>query len=197
MKVNKENNRRVMLLGIANTILILVITLLHINNNEPGTISYFVLHACTEITYILLLVYLINILQYANEKISVQTPFNIYLGLAFIKLLLGFLYTSNAGELAMGIGMLSMCLTIYLIISSFKIANEKIATAYKLFSLVLLLNMLTKIAIPFIVVISARMFPSRYFYLMDIMEVGTILYIIRSCGDLLKTNEVNVVNPDI
>jgi len=186
-----------MLLGIANIILILAITLLRINNIELDTISYFVLHTCTEITYILLLVYLINILQYANEKISVQTPFNIYLGLAFIKFILGFLYTSNAGGVTMAIAMLNICIVVYLIICSFKIENEKVASGYKLFCIVLLLNMLVKIAIPFVVTISPNMLPSRYLGVMDIIEVGAILYIIRSCSNLLRTNEISTVNSDI
>jgi len=186
-----------MLLGIANIILILAITLLRINNIELDTISYFVLHTCTEITYILLLVYLINILQYANEKISVQTPFNIYLGLAFIKFILGFLYTSNAGDVTMAIAMLNICIVVYLIICSFKIENEKVALGYKLFCIVLLLNMLVKIAIPFVVTISPNMLPSRYLGVMDIIEVGAILYIIRSCSNLLRTNEISTVNSDI
>lgn len=185
------------LLGIANIALILVITIFHINNIMLDTVSYFVLHGCAEVTYILLLVYLVNILQYANEKISVQTPFNIYLGLAFIKLILSLLYTSSASDLAMGLSMLSICLTIYLIISSFKIVNEKIAVAYKLFSLTLLLNMSIKIAIPFIITISPRMLPSRYFGFLDIIEAGAILYIIRCSGGLLKPNEVSTVSSDI
>lgn len=186
-----------MLLGIANIALILVITIFHINNIVLDTVSYFVLHGCAEITYILLLIYLVNILQYANEKISVQTPFNVYLGLAFTKLILSFLYTSSAGDLAMGIGMLSICLTIYLIVSSFKITNVKIAMAYKLFSIALLLNMSIKIAIPFIVIISPRVLPSRYFGFMDIIEASAILCIIRCSGGLLAPNKVSPVNPGI
>jgi hypothetical protein len=197
MKVNKENNKRLVLVATANISLTFLVTIINISQISLDPISYYTLHIFTEVTYISLLVYLISILQYSNEKISIQTPFSIYLGLEFIKFILGILYTPSMGTLTSGLGLFNMCIIIYLLIAVFKIEHEKLAFPFRLFAITLVLTMVVKIILPFTIKISPHMLPSRYFGFMDILQISAILYIICSVGSLLKNADPSTANPDI
>jgi len=99
MKVTAKNNRLIFGLLITNTICTFIIALLSINNVFPDVISWIILHATAGLCYIITISYLIGILQFAGEAITIQTPFSIFLGTQIIAAFASVLSARQQGQI--------------------------------------------------------------------------------------------------
>src|SRR5258708_23160884 len=86
MKIKKGRNKLMVLLAIINSLLTIGIFTLGISG-QLNNIYYFIINVFIQIGYIILILYMIGILQFINEPISVQTPFSLFLGLVVISFL--------------------------------------------------------------------------------------------------------------
>ena len=192
MKVTKENNRLMIIANILTIILTILLVLIRVSETRLDAKSGFVMRVAIEAGYILTLLYLVNILQFFDEKTAFRTPFELYIGFEVIKFILSMLKFSDLSSsqtyiYVMGIGLLNFCISLYLIISLFKIKHPVLAQPYRLFGISLILILLTKFGLPLIFMNLHILPPSAYFGVIDCIPLLAIFYIIRKTGTLLDT----------
>jgi hypothetical protein len=188
MIINKRRNKWMMAIVIVNILLTITLFLLNFNRVPLNWLFYDFLQAMTEITYILIILYLVSVLQLANESIAVQTPFNIFLGVAIIAFISGF-FPSRQQNLIMiisVIGILNIIMTFYILVVTFKIKNKDLLPAFKIFSITQVLVMLLKISIPFVwVITTSQQTPiSKYLGLISLLPVLIVFYIISKTQNI-------------
>src|ERR1700761_2369541 len=102
MKVTPGNNRRMVSISIISILILFILTLIRLWGFVPDIFTYYVLHIAAEITYLAMLWYVISILQFAGETVSIQSPFSILLGLELVYFLMS--YTKMLGSLNVSMG---------------------------------------------------------------------------------------------
>lgn len=159
-----------------------------------NNVFYDVIYCAAQITYIIALVYVIELLKFAGESKAISLAFYIFTGALVITSTIGFasfppnimevlLYTVN------GIVLLS---TICVIIASFFVKNPLIANSFRIFAAIQILM----VALIFgITPVLAHINPaayfsiSRYFHFGGLITIAAINYIISSSGNLISANK--------
>jgi hypothetical protein len=198
MKISKQRNHLMVWLTIINIILKLAIFLLHINRIQLDlSLSYFI-DGVIEITYILMLLYLIGILQSVGETIAVQTPFSLFLGIEVMIFISGFISSRSQSMVMMltAIGVVKIIAIFYIAIIVFKVKNQQISVAFKIYGLSLILVFIVKMSMPFLFVMTNHaVSPTlKYLGLTDIIPLIAMLFIIDKAGEYLDSYQIAIVD---
>ena len=150
-----------------------------------------ILYISIGVIFILLLMYLISILQFANENFKVQNPFSILLGLGIISLLSELFFPRQTGDLTMGISIINVVLVVYVLIATFKIKSPILAHPFKILGFVWSISTLTKLSLLF----SKTTFLTRDQLVLcaDLINVTPLLaiyYVIRQTEHILNKTVV-------
>jgi len=193
MKVTAKNNRLIFGLLITNTICTFIIALLSINNVFPDVISWIILHATAGLCYIITISYLIGILQFAGEAITIQTPFSIFLGTQIIAAFASVLSARQQGQIMLteSLAMINIVVVFYIILVTFRIKAKQISTPYKIYGLSLVLEILLKFSFVFL---RMPIMPERFIGVADFMPLFAIFYIVNRTGKLLNEHVQPVIN---
>ncbi|MBS1526582.1 MAG: hypothetical protein JST19_13080 [Bacteroidetes bacterium] len=195
MKVTPANNRRMVMISIANISLLFLLTLARINAVGLDTVADYGLHMIDEISYLTMLWYLVSIIQFTGESISVQTPFSIFLGLQLVNYICSF--TALFGMLIEGLGILMGVITIYVAVYAFHVKHKMIKSGFRILGVALFGSILLKFSLAFLPITSGRHHPSPGVFIgfIDLIPVLAILYIILQVNNLLKTTSQISTNP--
>ena len=191
MKVNQKNNRFIKKLAIIAIILAVVNLILDMGVGANFLSDIFVF--LTGISIAVFLTYIISILQFANESISIQTPFSSFLGLEVITLLSNILPIVGLKpiDLSPASGVLTIILTCYMMLMCFKVKNIKFSRPFKFLGILLLTLIVLKLLILFLFPIIALNLSLPV--LSTIVFLAAMLNIINKTGEILDI-EVPVVN---
>lgn len=197
MKVTRDNNQRMIGVNILNIFLFLVLLAIwiyriHINHGVQYGLS-----VISEATYTVLIFYLINILQFAGEKILVQTPFSIYLGLQLISFISSFFSRIGLDLFSIGLGVLNFLVIIFIVISAFKVKNEKLSFSFKTLGLCIVLPVILRVGLPLIPSFSELVYKAAkqgvsligYINLSEMIPLFAILYTLIQTGKILTERE--------
>jgi hypothetical protein len=190
MNVSKETNRRMKKVNIAGIISLLIFSFVKINSDP---LLYSLLDIITGVISIYLLLYLISILQFAHESVSVQNPFSIFLGLEVVRLV-GIFFAESAASLLSGIGIIELIIMIYILIATFKIKSDKFARPFQIFGILLILTTAAKICLVFGFMGRGNELISLYINLMGMLPLLAIFYIIRQTGKYLQNIQTTVIS---
>ena len=171
--------------NVVSIVLLLILSLIRFMGIRMDAITYYILHTAAEVTYLAPLWYLISILQYAGENISIQSPFSIFLGLELVNFLTSLFFTNILATLRMGIGVLTGILTIYMAINAFRVKNGNLAGPFKVLGIAFLLALLLKFSLGFIQVLPGRPLPSGFIGIMEQVPLFAILYLVYRTGKYL------------
>lgn len=198
MKINKQRNHLMVWLTIINITLKIGITLLHINRIQLDlSLSYFI-DCVIEITYILMLFYLIGILQFVGETIAIQTPFSLFVGIEVVIFISGFISSRSQSMLMMffAIGAVKIIAIIYIAIIVFKIRNQQILVAFKIYGLSLILIFIVKTSMPFLFVMTNHaVLPTlKYLGLTDVIPLIALLFIMDKTGEYIDSHQIAAID---
>jgi hypothetical protein len=198
MKISKERNQLMAWLAIINIILTLAIFLLHMNRVQLDLPFYYFIRGATEITYVLMILYLIGILQSVGETMAVQTPFLLFLGIEVVIFISGFISSRSQSMLMMftAIGAVKIITVIYIAIMAFKIKNQWFSTAFKTYGLALILVFIIKMSAPVLFVMTNHGTPPalKYLGLTDIIPLIAMLFIIDKAGEYLDGYQIAILD---
>jgi len=155
--------------------------------------TYYFLHIGQELTYLAMLWYVISILQFAHEPISIQTPFSILLGLELVYFLIS--YTNLRGTLNLSMGVVMSIVFIYATINAFRVKNKELRNSFRVLGIAFSFTILLKFSLGFFVISPHGPLPSRYLSLFDEIPLLAILYLIIQTGKLLKEETQSVNEP--
>ena len=181
MIVNQTGNRKMIRNNRGLILLVLVCWFIVSVNGTEDHLMFFIFNLVTALAYILLTRYLIDLLQFHQEPISVQTPFSIFLGLQIVIFIGQFFSYEN-----MGSSILVAILAIYMLSSSFKIKSKVLLKPMILFGLSLILRLLIGIGIYLLAAREGRSIPVQFSGLGQIVPLFVILYILTQNGKYLK-----------
>jgi hypothetical protein len=190
MNVNKETNRRMKKVSIAGIISMFIFSFVKINSDP---LLYSLLDIVAGVISIYLLLYLISILQFAHEAVSVQNPFSIFLGLEVVRLI-GLFFAESAASLLSGIGIIELIIMIYILIATFKIKSDKFARPFRIFGVLLMLTTAAKILLLFGFMLRNNGPISLYINLMTMLPLLAIFYIIHQTGKYLQNIQTTVIS---
>jgi len=173
------------------SVICIVLLLLSLIDYSSNLFLYALLYIITTIINIFLILYLISILQFAKESFAIQTPFSIFLGLEIIGFLSQMFFSHSTGTLTEGIGILNFVIIIYVLIATFRVQSKKLAEAFGIFGIALLLNIILKFGLTFIIVIPGKPFQSRFIGIINLIPLLAILHIIYQTGKVLKNAETD------
>ena len=180
--------KRISIVGIILMIISSFVTI----NSDP--LFYYLLHIGAGIIYIYLLSYLISILQFSNENISVQNPFSIFLGLEVVRFIGEVFFVRSAAGLLSGMGILELIMLVYIAISTFKIKSESLAWPFRLLGILLVLTSVTKFFILFSFSSRQTNIFSMYISLVNSVPLMAMFYIVFQTGNIIKNTELGEVN---
>jgi len=152
----------------------------------------FILQAINAFIYILLSWYLISVLQFAGESISIQNPFSILLGINILSFISTFWAISN---LALPFSVLFILLSIYIFFIAFQIKDPRFSKAFKLYGLALIVVISMKAFLSFEIV--QLQFDERPMYLSfitlaNVLPLYAILSITRKVITALHESSIPV-----
>jgi hypothetical protein len=192
MKLNLSNHRLLTILTIFNTLLLIPALLIKILGVSTSLLEHLLLYLSLNISYTLIVIFLINILWTFKEKPSIVTSFKVYACLTVLHLIKNLLHDSPfAKTYALLVGYLTIVITIYLTIQVFKIKNSLIAIPYRMFALSLFSVMIIELIV-IIATTSAEDNIIKYVDIMRLLAPISILYIIKKTTPPFK-NEKHVV----
>lgn len=186
MKVSIVNNRKMLRLSITGCIAALLLAIARFNGD---TFFDTVLYLATEIIFIFLIMYLIAILQYVNEGISVQNPFSIMLGLEVIQLIGKLFFPRQTADLVMGISIITTIIIIYIIIAAFKVKTKKLALPFRILGIAWFLSSASKLSLLFFLSRMSGHVLMLCVDLINLIPLVAIYHIIRQAGTLLPKTE--------
>jgi hypothetical protein len=198
MKVNKENNRKMIKASIAAIVLSVILAFAQAINID--SLFYYLVYIATGIIYILLLMYVIGVLQFVGEAFNVQNPFSIVLGLEVVKFISGLFFIKNANNLLSGIGIIELIIFIYIIIAAFKVKSKKLALPFRILGISFLLTSIIRLGLllgPFSYLINKYSILIIFTKMMDIIPIIAIFYIIYETRNILRTYNTSDIKPDI
>ena len=148
IKISQKTNQWIKIttiVQIAFFLLFLIINFAHIILSRP---IHYILTMMMELTYLLLLIYLIDVLFFLREKAIVVVAFFIYMGSDILRTIYPISMGGTSGiKLVATLGVLSFVSTIYLFIATYKIKSSYIMVPYRLFGFALLILTLLKFII--------------------------------------------------
>ncbi len=186
MKVSIANNRRMIAIAIINLILLLIIFFLRINQLYFGAFFSIALLVANELAFILLLWYVISILQYWGENLSLQTPFTIFLGLQVVNFLVRILRSRDLSTMDLGLGVALAIVKIYMAVAAFRVKNEKIKDSFRVLGIILLFDVLFTFGWGMIPFLPDAIRPSRFLIIANLVQMFGILYVIHQNRKQLK-----------
>jgi hypothetical protein len=178
-------------LTIASILVTVLIFILEINYQPP-----YILIVFTSIAFIFLTYYLIGVLQFAHEKITIQTPFSIFLGIEIIAFVSGLLTPGLQSEMMINtsFGMINIILIVYILIMTLQVKNSLLAKPYKFLGTALIIMATIKLIIPFSALASHDI-PSYigYINLADLIPLFAILNIINKTNKILQSDTPELI----
>jgi hypothetical protein len=188
MKVSKENNSRMIALCVIGIILTLISSFLSVSNTY--LFYYYLSYIAIQAINIILLMYMISILQFSNESISVQNPFSIFLGLEAVRVIGEVFFTKSTENLLSGIGMIELIIFIYIMIATVKIKSDKLKWPFQCLGIFLLLTSLIKMWVLF--GFAGRISNSLTLYtnLINVIPFFAVLFILSRTKNILKKVEI-------
>jgi len=191
MKVNQKNNRFIKKLATISIVLAVLNLILDMGLGANFLSDIF--DFLTGVSIAVFLTYIISVLQFANEDISIQTPFSIFLGLQVITLLSNILPIIGLKpiDLFPASGVLTIILTCYMMLMCFKIKNIKFSRPFKIWGILLVTLIILKLLILFLFPIIALNLSLPA--LSTIVYLSAILNIINKTGEILDI-ELPAVN---
>lgn len=191
MKVTPGNNQRMVIVSIISIVILFFLWLTKINGVTLDSISYYGLHLIYEAMYLAMLWYLISILQFSGESVSVQTPFTIFLGVGLVNALI--LMVNVQTGLIAGTGALVGIITIYTAIYTFRVKHHNIKRPFRILGIALLVALLLKISLVFLPIPPGKYVPGpdRFIGLINLIPLLAILYILLQTRRILKAEPVS------
>lgn len=154
---------------------------------------YALFYIVTEVSFIFLLMYLVSILQYMYEALSIQNPFSILLGLQIVKIVCELFFPIKGGSLITGISMINIIILLYALTASFKIRSREIAWPFRILTISWLLALTAKALLLIGIFGKPRIANfSLYALLINVIPFIAIYYLIRQTGKVL--NEKVTIN---
>lgn len=192
MKVNKENNSRMVTLCVIGIILGLIFSFTSVNN--AYLFYYYISYIAIRGIYIALLMYFISVLQFSNESVSVQNPFSIFLGLEVVRLIGEVFFAKSVGNLLSGIGMVELIILIYIMIGTLKIKSEKLKWPFRTLGILLLLTSIVRMGFLFGSTGQINDLLKICINLTSVLPLLATYYILSTTKNILKNIELTDIN---
>jgi hypothetical protein len=143
---------------------------------------------------VVLILYLISILRFAGEKLSIQISFMIYLALQLIGFITAIIVPPGVAPLNVVLGILDLIVIVSILISAIKVTHEKLAPYFKAIGITMILPMLLRIILPLIPGIAELMYRaashgisfSGYLDLTSTIPLFAMLLLFVKTGKVLK-----------
>ncbi len=181
MIVNQTSNRKMIRNNRGLIFLVLVCWLIVSVNGTEDHLMLFIFNLVTAMAYILLTRYLIDLLQFHQEPITVQTPFSIFLGLQIVIFIGQFFAYGN-----LGLGIMDAIMVFYILFAAFKVKSKVLSKPMILFGFSLLLRLILGVGILLAATKMGRTFPVQISGLAQVIPLFTILYILSQNSKYLK-----------
>jgi len=139
----------------------------------------------TALVYILLTKYLIDLLQFHQEPITVQSPFSIFLGLQIVIFIGNFFAYGN-----LGLNILDAIIALYILLAAFKVKTKVLSKPMILFGFSLLLRLILGVGILLPATQMGRTFAIQILGLAQLVPLFAILYILTRNGKYLKQSQM-------
>jgi hypothetical protein len=187
MKITSKTNRLITIATIVYTVFLALSFFIKIRHIILTRIQYYSLTFLLEVLFILLMIYLINILWILKEKAAIIAAFTIYTCLEVVKIIYGLLPSRFYNNLFTGsLGIFSLGISIYLLIETFSIQNRYIALPYKLFGSSLLYLLLAKLILIIAFPNAANPEMINYLDVLSLLTPIAILYILKKVTEFIK-----------
>jgi len=151
--------RRLTFISIALTFLLFVLEF-----NYPPQL---LLQILIMFIYIRLSWYLISVLQFAGENVTVQTPFTILLVLYILKIFSPLLMQGQA----MPLDVFYVIIAIYATLTTFKIKNQRFSGVFRIYAILMLMSALLNSAILLLIFLPLYLDHSNYLNIIDMINV--------------------------
>jgi len=193
LKINQNTNRWITIATVSYIVLLTSLLFIQISQIRIEPILYNVFTLLLGPLYILLIVYLIEILITFREKPSLSAAFTMYVCLEVITFidklfggrLMGSLLTTTSGI------MISVVI-IYLFILTLGIKNQYIAIPYKLFGFSLLIFVLSIYFITLVFPMVANRRTMNYLQLISLLTPISILLILNGVSKFIKEENIKM-----
>jgi len=203
IKISRKINHWMATLTIIQIVFFTVSLILNFGHVVLSQTIYFILSMVTEFIYILLLLYMIDVLIFLGEKKFIVVAFILYMCSDILRAIRPISMASVSGVTFGAIlGWLTFVLTIYLFIATLKIKTRYVIFPYKLFSYVLLILTLLKLIITIILPLIADVSTMKYnglillrsiMYYIDVvsmLKLIAILFIVKGMNKFIRGQNV-------
>ena len=181
MIVNQTGNRKMIRNNRGLILLVLVCWFIVSVNGTEDHLMFFIFNLVTALAYILLTRYLIDLLQFHQEPITVQTPFSIFLGLQIVIFIGQFFAYGN-----LGLSVMEIVMAFYLLFAVFKVKTKVLSKPMIIFGFSLLLRLVLGMGILLIAAKMGRTFPVQILSLAQVIPFFAVLYILSQNSKYLK-----------
>jgi hypothetical protein len=188
MKASVVNNKKMLRLSVSGCFAALMLAIAQFNND-----AFFsaLLYIIVEVIFIFLIMYLLAILQFARESLSVQNPFSILLGMEVVKLIAQLFFSGQMGDLLMSISITTGIIVVYILIAAFKVKTANIATPFKILGIAWLATSGLKLSALFFLNRLTRPAMLMSADLLNLVPLVAIYYIIYQMGRILNSTEIS------
>ena len=149
MRVTTNNNRLMAIMASVNILLIVLFFVLPFASVVPGLVIYYLLNIIRGVFDVFLSFYLVLLIQFAGEKVAVQTPFSIFLAIKLIFLFIFIFPFLHVGNLIQTTSIYIFVLIFYIAIMTTKMKNPVFSTPFKIYGASLIAVMIFGIVITF------------------------------------------------
>ena len=181
MIVNQTTNSKMIRNNRGLIFLVLICWLIVSINGTGDHLMLFIFNFVTALAYILLTRYLIDLLQFHQEPITVQTPFSIFLGLQIVIFIGRFFAYGN-----LGLSVMEAVMSFYLLFTVFKVKTKVLSKPMIIFGFSLLLRFLSGMAISLIAAKLGQTFPVQILSLVQVIPLFAVLSILSQNSKYLK-----------
>jgi hypothetical protein len=195
LKINLKNTRLLLNISVINFVFftLFIFTNPAVTLNSTGYIWLFFFEF--SLFYVLLLIYLVNVISYLNENASIAAAFTMYAGLTvigFIDVLLpSFLNSSYASTL----GILTEVISLFATFQSFKIKDRTLSIPFKLFGIAIFLNSFSKLILIFAIPSINEKLENIYGQISLGLTLLAAFYLLKRIKSYLMKNEEQLSKP--
>ena len=187
MKTSVVANKKMIRLSISGCFASLMLAIAQFNNDAFFSV---LLYIVVEVIFIFLIMYLLAILQFAGESLSVQSPFSTLLGLEVVKLIAQVFFSSQMGDLLLGISIITGIIVVYILVAAFKVKTHGIAKPFRILGVAWVATSVLKLSTLFFLNRSNRPGILLFADLLNTIPLVVIYYIIKRMESILNNTGI-------
>jgi hypothetical protein len=189
--INSKAIRFITLIAFINIAIKILLFYFNINSNQTVDYLQYPLNILSIVTYVAILIYLLNILNFFKEKNSVILAFKIYIGFEVIFFIFNrvFILLLHSYSYSDIMSVIHCIVIVYLATRIFDLQNPAIKLPFVFFVLALLVIAIIRMTMPVFLTFLMNIKSFPYFTLVDIIPIIAAITILNKVPDALKYAE--------